>query len=71
MSKLREIQDITVCESTAQMLTKARAEGVETPFDRADTTAACPIGAQNACCKHCAMGPCRLSSKAPYEKVGV
>ncbi|MBI5018154.1 MAG: anaerobic carbon-monoxide dehydrogenase catalytic subunit [Deltaproteobacteria bacterium] len=71
MSKLREIQDITVCESTAQMLTKARAEGVETPFDRADNMSACPIGAQNACCKHCAMGPCRLSSKAPYEKVGV
>jgi anaerobic carbon-monoxide dehydrogenase catalytic subunit len=71
MAKLREIQDITICESTAQMLTKARNEGVETAFDRADNLAACPIGAQNACCKHCSMGPCRLSSKAPYEKVGV
>lgn len=71
MAKLREIQEITVCESTAQMLTKAREEGVKTAFDRADEISACPIGAQNACCKHCAMGPCRLSSKAPYEKVGV
>jgi len=71
MAKLREIQDITVCESTAQMLEKARADGVKTAFDRADELSACPIGAQNACCKHCAMGPCRLSSKAPYEKVGV
>ncbi|MEW6489674.1 MAG: anaerobic carbon-monoxide dehydrogenase catalytic subunit [Thermodesulfobacteriota bacterium] len=71
MAKLREIQDITVCESTTQMLRKAREEGVKTAFDRADELSACPIGAQNACCKHCAMGPCRLSSKAPYEKVGV
>ena len=71
MGKLRDIEDITVCESTAEMLRKARADGVETPFDRADAMSPCPIGAQNACCKHCAMGPCRLSSKAPYEKVGV
>ena len=71
MAKLREIQDITVCPSTAQMLQKAREEGVKTAFDRADELSPCPIGAQNACCKHCYMGPCRLSSKAPYEKVGV
>ncbi|MHB8762787.1 MAG: anaerobic carbon-monoxide dehydrogenase catalytic subunit [Deferrisomatales bacterium] len=71
MSKLREIQDITVCESTAQMLKKGREDGVSTSFDRADDLKPCPIGAQNACCKHCFMGPCRLSSKAPYEKVGV
>ena len=71
MAKLREIQDITVCESTAQLLTKGRKDGVSTPFDRADEMKPCPIGAQNACCKHCFMGPCRLSSKAPYEKVGV
>ncbi|NTU59781.1 MAG: anaerobic carbon-monoxide dehydrogenase catalytic subunit [Deltaproteobacteria bacterium] len=71
MAKLREIEEITVCESTAQMLKKGREEGVKTAFDRADDMAPCPIGAQNACCKHCYMGPCRLSSKAPYEKVGV
>ncbi|MBI5444418.1 MAG: anaerobic carbon-monoxide dehydrogenase catalytic subunit [Deltaproteobacteria bacterium] len=71
MAKLREIPEVTVCESTAQMLEKVRAESLETVFDRADNLAACPTGAQNACCKHCYMGPCRLSSKAPYEKVGV
>jgi anaerobic carbon-monoxide dehydrogenase catalytic subunit len=32
---------------------------------------ACPIGADSACCKHCAMGPCRLNAKTPYDKVGV
>lgn len=71
MSKLREISDITICESTAEMLCKAREEGVQTAFDRADEIKACPIGAQSACCKHCAMGPCRLSTKEPYDKVGV
>ncbi len=71
MSNLREIQDITICESTAELLTKGRADGVSTAFDRADEMKPCPIGAVQACCKHCYMGPCRLSTKAPYEKVGV
>ncbi|WP_461393989.1 anaerobic carbon-monoxide dehydrogenase catalytic subunit, partial [Deferrisoma sp.] len=71
MAKLREIQDVTICKTTAQMLKKAREAGLSTAFDRADDMAPCPIGAKSACCKHCVMGPCRLSSKAPYDKVGV
>ncbi|MFW6237421.1 MAG: carbon monoxide dehydrogenase, partial [Desulfosudaceae bacterium] len=53
------------------MLIKARQDGVELAFDRAATMKACPIGADSACCKHCSMGPCRLSAKDPYGKVGV
>ena len=53
------------------MLAKARKDGVETAFDRAASMKACPIGAESACCKHCAMGPCRLNAKDPYSKVGV
>jgi len=64
-------EDFTACEATAKMVAKARKDGVETAFDRAASMKACPIGADSACCKHCSMGPCRLSSKAPYEKVGV
>ena len=63
--------DVTICEATAQMLRKAQRDGVETAFDRAANMKACPIGADSACCKHCAMGPCRLNSKDPYGKVGV
>jgi carbon-monoxide dehydrogenase catalytic subunit len=62
---------LTGCEATEQMLNKARRDGVETVFDRAANMKACPIGADSACCKHCAMGPCRLNSKDPYAKVGV
>jgi carbon-monoxide dehydrogenase catalytic subunit len=65
------IQDLTMCEATAKMLEKARKDGVETAFDRAMNMKACPIGDVSACCKHCAMGPCRLNPKAPYQKVGV
>ena len=63
--------DVTICEATAQMLRKAQRDGVETAFDRAANMKACPIGADSACCKHCAMGPCRLNAKDPYSKVGV
>ena len=62
---------LTSCEATEQMLVKARRDGVETTFDRAMNMKACPIGADSACCKHCAMGPCRLNARDPYGKVGV
>mgnify|MGYP000017655363 FL=1 len=64
-------KDVTICESTAQMIDKAKRDGVETAFDRAANMKACPIGADSACCKHCSMGPCRLNAKSPYDKVGV
>ncbi|MBC2735094.1 MAG: anaerobic carbon-monoxide dehydrogenase catalytic subunit [Desulfobacteraceae bacterium] len=64
-------KDVTICDSTAQMLEKAKRDGVETAFDRAANMKACPIGANSACCKHCSMGPCRLNANAPYDKVGV
>ncbi len=64
-------KDLTICDATTQMLIKAKRDGVETAFDRAINMKACPIGADSACCKHCAMGPCRLNSKDPYGKVGV
>ncbi|KMY67054.1 carbon monoxide dehydrogenase [Desulfocarbo indianensis] len=64
-------QDLTICESTQEMLAKARKDGVEISFDRAVAMKACPIGAKSACCKHCFMGPCRLNANDPYGKVGV
>jgi carbon-monoxide dehydrogenase catalytic subunit len=66
-----DIKEATTCEATAQMLRKAERDGVEIAFHRAADMKACPIGADSACCKHCAMGPCRLNSKDPYAKVGV
>jgi carbon-monoxide dehydrogenase catalytic subunit len=65
------VKDLTACEATAQMLDKARRDGVETAFDRALSMKPCPIGADSACCKNCAMGPCRLNPRDPYNKVGI
>jgi carbon-monoxide dehydrogenase catalytic subunit len=64
-------KDLTTCDATAQMLDKARRDGVEIALDRVTNMKPCPIGADSACCKHCFMGPCRLSSKDPYGKVGI
>ena len=64
-------KELSICDATIQMLEKAKRDGVETAFARAANMRACPIGADSACCKHCAMGPCRLNSKDPYGKVGV
>ena len=71
--KKKEInfRDLTTCDATIQMLEKPKNDGVETAWDRAVNMKACPIGADSACCKHCAMGPCRLNAKDPYGKVGV
>ncbi len=66
-----DIGAATSCTATAQMLRKAERDGVETAFHRAASMKPCPIGADSACCKHCSMGPCRLSAKDPYGKVGV
>ena len=74
MAKIKElmkVEDLTTCESTAQMITKARKDGVDLFFDRATDMKPCPIGALSACCKHCSMGPCRLNSNSPYDRVGV
>ncbi|MEA1923645.1 MAG: anaerobic carbon-monoxide dehydrogenase catalytic subunit, partial [Pseudomonadota bacterium] len=65
------IQEASICPSTIQMLEKANKDGVQISFHRANDMAACPIGAVSACCKNCSMGPCRLSPKDPYAKVGV
>ncbi len=74
MAKPKQIirpEDITTCESTQQMITKARRDGVELFFDRAEAVKPCPIGASSACCKHCSMGPGRISPSDPYKHVGV
>ena len=71
VSKILDTKEVTTCKATAQMIKKARNDGVELCFDRAANMKACPIGADSACCKHCSMGPCRLNAKDPYGKVGV
>src|SRR5512136_2710347 len=50
----------SIDQATLEMIEKAKQDGCRTVFDRAETTKACPIGAEGSCCKNCAMGPCRV-----------
>ena len=63
----------SIDKATLEMIEKAAAEGVNTAFDRAETTKPCPIGLGGSCCKHCGMGPCRVpeskgKGETPQEK---
>ncbi len=69
--KKRNYADLSICPSTVQMLQKLAEDGYQSAFDRAQEMKPCPIGMESACCKHCAMGPCRLNPRDPYSKVGV
>ena len=53
----------TIDPAVSAMLEIAEAEGMSTVFDRVEAMKPCPIGHEGACCKSCAMGPCRLVGK--------
>ena len=63
-----DFEKLSVDLAAQEMLKKAAAEGVETIFDRAKTMKPCPIGAEGACCRICAQGPCRVPP--PKKKEG-
>ncbi len=63
-----ELEKLSVDPATQELLKKAAAEGIETIFDRAKTMKPCPIGAEGACCRICAQGPCRVPP--PKKKEG-
>lgn len=49
----------SIDQATIEMIEKAAQDGARVAFERAETTKACPIGAEGSCCSICAMGPCR------------
>jgi carbon-monoxide dehydrogenase catalytic subunit len=55
----RKSIDPAVCE----MLEVVESRGLSTAFTRAEQMKPCPIGSKGACCKNCAMGPCRLTKE--------
>ena len=63
-----DLEKLSIDVAAQEMLKKAAAEGVETIFDRAKTMKPCPIGAEGACCRICAQGPCRVPP--PKKKAG-
>ncbi len=63
-----ELAKLSIDAAAQEMLKKAKAEGVETIFDRAQAMKPCPIGIEGACCRICAQGPCRVPP--PKKKEG-
>lgn len=61
------------CPNTCeQLIEKAKQREIKTAHARAQEIKPCPIGASGVCCKHCNMGPCRLTvGKDGEEKRGV
>ncbi|MFV9674671.1 MAG: anaerobic carbon-monoxide dehydrogenase catalytic subunit [Anaerolineales bacterium] len=60
---LRTPEEASFDPASIDLLQLACDNDIETAFSRADSMAACPIGADGMCCKVCSMGPCRLVKK--------
>lgn len=63
MSRKRTPEERSIDPASQKLLLRAEQLGLETAFSRAEALPACPIGAGRSgiCCKHCFMGPCRLT----------
>lgn len=64
----KERKSKSASQAAEKILEWGAFQEIETCFDRADRMKPCPIGHSGACCKHCHMGPCRLTGKEA-EKV--
>ena len=61
----------SVCNASLEMIERAVRNEMDTAFQRVLKVKPCPIGSVGACCKVCAMGPCRFNPKKPDEVRGV
>ena len=52
-----------VDKTTLDLVQKAEEAGISTAYKRREQIKQCPVGAQGMCCKHCNMGPCRITPK--------
>ena len=59
--KKRSPQEASIDPAAQELLQRAEELGIETAFTRADQMISCNIGGAGMCCKHCGMGPCRLT----------
>ena len=58
-------------EAAQEMIVKMDKDGIENAWDRLDKQLPqCGFGKSGVCCRICAMGPCRISKKAPTGVCG-
>jgi anaerobic carbon-monoxide dehydrogenase catalytic subunit len=68
---MAEFEEMSACETTLEMLRKAKEDEQETAFDRVQQQKGCAFGEAGSCCRICNMGPCRINPKKPDESRGV
>ncbi len=61
---MAQAKDQSIDSATLKMIKKAEKEKVYIAFERAEVMQPCPVGMVGSCCKHCSMGPCRVSLPA-------
>jgi carbon-monoxide dehydrogenase catalytic subunit len=67
----KQIHDQVSDSASAEMLSKACADNVETAFSRIESQGAqCQFGKSGICCRICHMGPCRITKKSPRGVCG-
>lgn len=72
MKSSRSVEEVSMDSQVQQLLAKARLEGVETAFERADKmTPVCGFGSAGVCCRHCLEGPCRIAPNGNGAQRGV
>jgi carbon-monoxide dehydrogenase catalytic subunit len=60
----------SVDRASLEINRKANEKGISTALQRRNEIKPCPIGAEGLCCKHCNMGPCRITAKNPVGVCG-
>ncbi|MFV0420845.1 anaerobic carbon-monoxide dehydrogenase catalytic subunit [Oleidesulfovibrio sp.] len=67
----RPVEELSIWEDAQAMLTKARAEGIETAHERLQQqTPHCKFCELGVSCRNCTMGPCKITPKAPRGVCG-
>ncbi len=68
--KEQKQEDQNTCKTTLNMIDKAAEADVRTVFARRQEIKPCTFGAEGMCCRHCSMGPCRITKKTPTGVCG-
>lgn len=69
--KPRPVEELSIWKDAQAMMTKARAEGIETVHERLQQQQPhCKFCELGVSCRNCTMGPCKITPKAPRGVCG-
>ncbi|WP_432735803.1 anaerobic carbon-monoxide dehydrogenase catalytic subunit [Maridesulfovibrio sp. FT414] len=69
--ELRPVEELSIWEDARAMISKARAEGIETVHERLQQqTPHCKFCELGTSCRICTMGPCKITPKSPRGVCG-